>query len=208
MRVLPTGRRPAAGPFALVSVLALTALTGCGGDEDADAEPDPSAAPSFTGTPAHVTVTELPSGPVGVAAVDGEPWVVLPEDGAVRTADDELIDVGGTPLRLLAAGDGVWVSDIGRGRLVRIDAGTGRVTRRTTLAPVGSEPRDWRSTVTHSGSSTRPTTGSSRWTRGPGDPAGPARSESAPASRQQARATSGSRTSSADPCPGLRRTAR
>ena len=87
-----------------------------------------------------MTVTELPSGPVGVAAVGGEPWVVLPADGAVRTADDEMIDVGGTPLRLLAAGDGVWVSDIGRGRLVRIDAGTGRVTRRTTLAPVGSEP--------------------------------------------------------------------
>ena len=134
--------RLAAGCRVLVgTVLALAALAGCGGDaNDADAEPDASAAASFTGTPAEVTVTEMSSGPVGVAAVDGEPWVALPEDGAVRTANDTMVDVGGTPLRLLATGDGVWVTDIGRGRLVRIDAGTGRVTRRTTLAPAGSEP--------------------------------------------------------------------
>jgi DNA-binding beta-propeller fold protein YncE len=66
--------------------------------------------------------------------------VVLPDAGAVRTADDAMIDVGGTPLRLVLAGDAVWVSDIERGRLVRIDPGTGTVTRRTTLAPDGSEP--------------------------------------------------------------------
>ena len=97
-------------------------------------------AASFTGTPAEVTVTELSSGPVGVAAVDGAPWVVLPDDGAVRTADDAMIDVGGTPLRLLADGRRGVGQRHRPGRLVRIDAGTGRVTRRTTLAPAGSEP--------------------------------------------------------------------
>ena len=138
---LPLGSR-----LALGSVLALALVSGCGGSDDAGAEPDSPAA-SFTGTPAEVRVTELSSGPVGVAAVAGEPWVVLPDDGAVRTADDAMIDVGGTPLRLLAAGDGVWVTDIGRGRLVRIDAGTGRVTRLTTIRPAGSEPEGLASDV-------------------------------------------------------------
>src|SRR6476661_8544014 len=111
MRLLLAGRQAPASVLArgsrlaLGSALAVAVLGGCGGDDhDADTDPDASPTASFTGTPADVTVTELSSGPVGVAAVDGKPWVALPEDGAVRTADDRMIDVGGTPLRLLAAG--------------------------------------------------------------------------------------------------------
>ena len=123
----------------VAGVLALATLTGCGGD---DGNTDATTAPttSFTGTPSGVTVTDLESGPVGVTAVDGKAWVALPDDGTVRTADGTAIDVGGLPLRLLSTPDGVWVSDIEGGRLLRIDPRTGAVTRRTTLAPAGSEP--------------------------------------------------------------------
>lgn len=136
----------------LLPVIALVAITpaGCSAEDDGDGEagtggPGTSPTAAFTGTPDGVRVTDLDAGPVGVAAVDGAPWVVVPSDGTVRTDAGEAstsrkVAIGGTPLRLVTTPDGVWVSDIERGLLLRIDPATGTVDRRTALGPVGSEP--------------------------------------------------------------------
>jgi hypothetical protein len=136
----------------LVAAAALSgmlAVTGCSGSSDdppatqTSAPPDaPTESPGsrFTGTPAGVRVTELTAGPVGVADVDGKVWAVLTGTGQVRTGDDRHINVGTAPLRLVSTPDGVWVSVITDGRLVRIDPGTGKVDLRVRLSPAGSEP--------------------------------------------------------------------
>ena len=109
---------------ALLALAALT-LAGCGGSEK------PAAGPE---------VTELDAGPVGVADVDGEAWTVLVESGEVRTADDIRVDVGDAPLRIVSTPDGVWVSVINDGSVVRIDPSSGEVAQTVTLKPKGSEP--------------------------------------------------------------------
>lgn len=85
-------------------------------------------------------VTEVDGDPVGVADVDGQAWTVLVRDGTVRTGDDQRIKVGELPLRLVSTPDGVWVSVIGDGTVVRIDPATGEVDKTVTLKPKGSEP--------------------------------------------------------------------
>jgi streptogramin lyase len=72
--------------------------------------------------------------------VDGEAWAVLTGSGEVRTGDDRHISVGTAPLRLVSTPDGVWVSVITDGKLVRIDPATGKVDLRVTLSLAGSEP--------------------------------------------------------------------
>jgi hypothetical protein len=111
----------------------------------ASASPKPTPEPSGESTetspvPAGVEVTELDSGPVGLAVVGGGVWSALPDAGAVRTADGELIKVGTNPLRLVATPSGVWVSVITDGKLVRIDPTTETVDLRVRMTPRGSEP--------------------------------------------------------------------
>ncbi len=65
---------------------------------------------------------------------------MLPDKGEVRTADDTRIAVGEAPLRIVETPDGVWVSVIGDGTVVRIDPATGEVAQTATLEPAGSEP--------------------------------------------------------------------
>jgi hypothetical protein len=129
--------------------LAVTAVTACTAGDDAS--PDPSTSPSGPAasgpgdgtpsvTPAGVEVTGLEAGPVGVAAVGTAAWAALPDAGQVQAGHGQRIDVGDLPLRLVETPAGVWVSVIGDGALVRIDAGTGEVDRRVRLRPEGSEP--------------------------------------------------------------------
>jgi DNA-binding beta-propeller fold protein YncE len=109
---------------------AILLVSGCSGSDDSP-EPAPEAS---------AAVTEVDGDPVGVADVDGQAWTVLVGEGAVRTGDDQLIDVGETPLRIVQTPDGVWVSVIGDGTVVRIDPATGSVDKTVTLKPKGSEP--------------------------------------------------------------------
>ncbi len=116
--------------------MSVAVLAGCAGSGSSD-----EAAPATpTSDPAEAEVTELDAGPVGVADVGGTPWTVLVDDGTVRTADDERIDVGEAPLRLAETPKGVWVSVIGDGTVVRIDPASGEVDRTVRLRPRGSEP--------------------------------------------------------------------
>lgn len=48
----------------------------------------------------------------------------------MRDGDGDLVDVGRTPLRVLATPDGVWVSVFGAGEVVLVDPATSRVVRR------------------------------------------------------------------------------
>ena len=122
---------------ALALLVTLLAVTGCGGDDDSGrGTEEPS-----TGSPSSdQAALEIDGGPVGVADVDGEAWTVLPDTGEVRTADDTRIPVGEAPLRIVETPDGVWVSVIGDGTVVRIDPATGEVDQTVTLEPAGSEP--------------------------------------------------------------------
>lgn len=106
------------------------ALSGCSGSDDPPATADDNG----------IAVTELDAGPVGVAEVDGAAWTTLVRENAVRTADDERIEVGEFPLRLVSTPDGVWVSVIGDGTVVQIDAETGDVLQTVPIKPKGSEP--------------------------------------------------------------------
>jgi streptogramin lyase len=135
----------------VLAVLAATLLglaSGCSGSDDPADPPvsDPSSSllplddPSVTGPPDGVTVTDLDDGPVGLASVGDEVWAALASSGEVRTGDDTRIPVGEAPLRLVSTPDGVWVSVIGDGSIVRIDPRSGGVDLRTRLAPSGSEP--------------------------------------------------------------------
>jgi streptogramin lyase len=86
-------------------------------------------------------VTELDSGAVGVADVGGTAWLVQPEAGTVLPGPDgDPIDVGEAPLRIVSTPDGVWVSVIRDGAVVRIDPATGDVDTTVQLKPKGSEP--------------------------------------------------------------------
>ena len=114
--------------------LSAAALAGCSG-----AGSSGDAAPTSSG-PAGVEVTELDSGPVGVADVGGTAWTVLVGEGTVRTAADDRIAVGDAPLRLVSTPDGVWVSVIRDGTVVRIDPASGTVVQTVRLRPAGSEP--------------------------------------------------------------------
>ncbi|MBA2952343.1 hypothetical protein GON03_20180 [Nocardioides sp. MAH-18] len=117
---------------AALAVLAAGAvLTACSGSdpEKPEAEPSASAVP-----------TPLDGEPVGIADVDGRPWVVLVGDGAVLTGDATRVKVGDAPLRIVDTPAGVWVSVIHDGTVVRIDPATGEVDRRVKVRPAGSEP--------------------------------------------------------------------
>lgn len=123
---------------AVAMILLAGALSACG-DDDPGADPKTDDAGVSVGT-SDVTTTVIDGGPVGVADVGGEAWTVLVEEGEVRTADDTRIPVGNAPLRLVDTPDGVWVSVIGDGTVVRIDPATGKVDQTITLEPEGSEP--------------------------------------------------------------------
>jgi outer membrane protein assembly factor BamB len=117
---------------ATLAALAIGALlSGCA--SSGPDEPAGDASPS-------VTAEAVAGEPVGVADVDGSPWVALVGTGQVRTGDGTTIDVGEAPLRIVDTPSGVWVSVIGDGRVVRIDPSSGRVDRRVRLRPAGSEP--------------------------------------------------------------------
>lgn len=131
--------------LAAVSLAGLAVLAACGGNSSTPrADPTatesvPLASPSDT-VPAGVDVTDLEDGAVGLAAVGTAVWAALPEPGQVLATHGQRIDVGSLPLRLVETPQGVWVSVIGDGTLVRIDPGTGEVDLRTTVRPHGSEP--------------------------------------------------------------------
>lgn len=133
-------------PTALLGVALVLALAGCGGSDGSDPASTIASTPSApgsdrpSGVPSGVEAVELDAGPVGVADVGGEAWTVLVDAGAVRTGDDRRIPVGRAPLRLVATPEGVWVSVIGNGTVVRIDPETAEVDRRVRLGPRGSEP--------------------------------------------------------------------
>ena len=122
---------------ALALVVTLFAVAGCGSDDDSAGGDD--AEPSGSPTSDQAAL-EIDGGPVGVADVGGEAWTVLPDKGEVRTADDTRIAVGEAPLRIVETPDGVWVSVIGDGTVVRIDPATGEIDKTVTLKPAGSEP--------------------------------------------------------------------
>ncbi|WP_180933626.1 hypothetical protein [Nocardioides ungokensis] len=125
--------------------LVLTAsalLAGCGGGEVSTRSPSgaPAGASGSPRVPDGVAVTELDDRPVGLAPVGGTVWAALPDAGQVLTARGRAVKVGRQPLRLVATPQGVWVSAIGDGTVVRVDPATGEVDRRTVLRPRGSEP--------------------------------------------------------------------
>ncbi|GAA1144671.1 hypothetical protein [Nocardioides aquiterrae] len=111
------------------AVVLAAALTGCGGSDEGLMPADGAS-----------TVTELDSGAVGVADVGGDAWLVQPEAGTVLPGDGDPIDVGEAPLRIVSTPDGVWVSVIRDGTVVRIDPATGDVDTTVELKPEGSEP--------------------------------------------------------------------
>lgn len=137
-------------PLVASGVLALAGpglLAACGGGSPArsgassgTASGAPAPGVSPTGVPAGVTVTALHERPVGLARVRGTVWAALPDTGRVRSGTGRTVRVGRSPLRLVDTPAGVWVSVIGDGTVVRVDPPTGRVERRTTLRPRGSEP--------------------------------------------------------------------
>jgi hypothetical protein len=137
----------AAVPLALLSLAA--AVTGCSGS-GSGGEPAPagSGGPTSNGAsaatgaptpPPGVTVTPVDGEPVGVAEVDGKPWVALVDRGSVLTPHGQ-VAVGDTPLRLVSTPDGVWVSVFGAGTVVRVDPQTGTVDKRVTLPGKGAQP--------------------------------------------------------------------
>src|SRR5690348_1884303 len=99
---------------ALPVVAALALLSACGGSSDEQ--------------PAGPEIAELDAGAVGVADVDGTAWLVQPEAGTVLPGQDgDPVDVGEAPLRIVSTPDGVWVSVIRDGTVVRIDPATHEV---------------------------------------------------------------------------------
>lgn len=131
--------------LAAVGLAGLAFLASCGGNSTTPrADPTategvPSESPSAA-VPDGVEVTDLEDGAVGLAAVGTAVWAALPGPGQVLAVRGQRIDVGSLPLRLVETPQGVWVSLIGDGTLVRIDQGTGDVDLRTTVRPHGSEP--------------------------------------------------------------------
>ncbi|MFC4784630.1 Vgb family protein [Nocardioides sp. MAHUQ-72] len=142
---------PASRVPALVAALVGSTLVGSlllGGCSSGDATPsdapatpvEPTDEDSSATVPDGVAVTGLDDGPVGLAAVGSDVWAALPDAGRVLVSGDRGVKVGSLPLRLVDTPEGVWVSAIGDGAVVRIDPGSGEVDRRTTLRPAGSEP--------------------------------------------------------------------
>lgn len=109
-------------------------LAGCGAAPAPAAEPSAarsSTAPSGSPPAGHVPVVE----PVGVVVAGGSVWVASAGDGTiVRLAPvPAKIEVGSTPLRLVADGALVWASVFGADKIVAIDPATGRVVRQVRL---------------------------------------------------------------------------
>lgn len=122
-------------------------LAGCAGEPATSGKPSASVpvteeteSEPTVEVPEGVEVVDLESGAVGLAAVGSTYWAALPDAGQVRTGHGDTVDVGSFPLRLVETPDGVWVSVIGDGTLVRIDQGDGDVSREVTLRPPNSEP--------------------------------------------------------------------
>lgn len=125
----------------LALVLAGALLAGCSSSGSEDDEPQESPAPSpVAAEDVDAETTSVKGDPVGVADVDGAPWIVLVGGGAVLTGEGAKVEVGDTPLRAVTTPSGVWVSVIGDGAVVRIDPATGKIDKRVVLEPDGSEP--------------------------------------------------------------------
>ena len=138
----------------VVAVGCLVLASGCSGADSPgattssappSATQSPAASPTESPTeslapPAGVDVTELAEGPVGLAAVGTGLWAALPRAGTVLGTGDRQTQVGSLPLRLVATPDGLWVSVIGDGSLVRIDPDSGDVDLRVRLKPRTAEP--------------------------------------------------------------------
>lgn len=123
-------------PVALLAALlvATLVLAGCSGSDGSSGASGSS--PAVPGP----AITDLDTGAVGVADVDGGAWTVLYQDGSVRTPDDDRIHVGHAPLRIVDTPAGVWVSVIRDGTVVRLDPASGTVDKTIRLTPHGSEP--------------------------------------------------------------------
>lgn len=137
---MTTSHRGAAATLAMLVTAACVSCAGDPGDADPPAAVAPSDGLGASTDPTATEVIELPSAPVGIAAVDGRPWTAHPQSGTVRMGDGSEVEVGADPLRLASTPDGVWVSVFGDGRIVRIDPRSGAIDRRVKLAPAGSEP--------------------------------------------------------------------
>ena len=126
---------------ALLAALALTlTAAACGGSDSAGSDAagtGPSSSSPSPSSPAQLR--QLDDGAVGVADVGGQAWLVQPEAGTVLPGDGDPIKVGNAPLRIVETPDGVWVSVIRDGSVVRIDPTTHEVTT-FRLKPAGSEP--------------------------------------------------------------------
>lgn len=122
---------------ALAVVVLLVTVAGCGSDDEGGDGKEPD---HLSVGPSEVDVLVIDGGPVGVADVGGEAWTVLPDEGEVRTGDDTRIAVGEAPLRLVDTPNGVWVSVISDGKVVRIDPSTGEIDKTVKLKPADSEP--------------------------------------------------------------------
>lgn len=103
---------------ALVGLLVITALAGCGdGDDDAGG----GDAPTTTSTPELPAATTIDVGdePAAVAVGDGSVWVANPQEGTLLRIDPETTQITATipvagGVRGVATGDRtVWVTNPG-----------------------------------------------------------------------------------------------
>jgi YVTN family beta-propeller protein len=89
-----------------------------------------------------VTTVNVGNDPSALATAHGSVWVANSQDDTVSRIDplravvDETVPLGGSPVAL-AAGSGIVWTSLADGRLVQLDAGSGRVLRRSV---VGGEP--------------------------------------------------------------------
>jgi DNA-binding beta-propeller fold protein YncE len=135
-RGLVTGAVVAA--LALAATIAVLATREDGGAESQPPAPSPPRA-------AQVGATVKPVGfrPRGIAALDGDLWVISATRGRVaRISADTMRPHGTQPLigrgavSIAAYGDSVWVAITRQGRVVELDSRTGKVRRRLPV-PVG-----------------------------------------------------------------------
>ena len=153
-RPAPRRRRPAvlvaAGAAALAAGLGAVALVGDGdGDGDPPASPRPTPSPTPAATPARPQVSGTVDGvgfrPRDVAVAGGDVWVVSYARDRLARFDAETLErqgrqprVGRGAWAISGDADSVWVAVPRRGRVLRIDARTGRTTGsiRTPFTPV------------------------------------------------------------------------